>query len=341
MEGEVAVNNMAMPIQKELTLKSTKAEMMQAFEEMKEKYKRLEKEKLAPEQEKAVKKEEEKVIEKTSAYSPESLETEIIGLRKKVFSYFDGTINQLSSEAETLHNLRQAVQIESKKLEELYNIQLAAGALNGLIADFEIKERELKDKAAADEADLQKDMAAKKREWEREKEEYKYGLNRERRIEEEEYEMKQAQKRIDWEEKVKQKEAELSEREKAIAAQEAENADMKSRIESFPEKMEKAIEEAKTALERGLKREFDHERQLAEQKETAAVNVLEVKNNNLQETINNQNQEIKSLKDNLNKANQQAQNLATAIVEGASKTNQLRLEALAAKEEKRFEENKK
>jgi len=318
----------------EISLKSTKAEIFQAFEQMKEKYKQQEKEKLHPAQESAAQKEEAKIVEKTLSYSPENLENEVISLRKKMQHNLDDIMNQLTTESEKLQDLRKAMKIETKKLEEIYNIELAADTLKILIADYETKQKELQEKRAMEKAAIEKEITDKKRAWEREQEEYKYNLKVERKRDEENYEIEQAKKRADWEEEVSQKETELAEREDGINRQEQEIIDMRKQIERFPKKLESIVQDVKHKKEKHLKHEFAHEKQLLEQKWLAEKGVFEVKINNLQNIINNQEMEIKSLKNSLTEANQRAQGLAVTVVEGASAMKQLKQEKEAKEKER-------
>ena len=311
---------------KDITLKQTKTEIFQAFEQMQEKYRQMEKEKLHPAQEDTVKKEEAKIVEKTSFYSPENLESEIVDLRKKMQNHLDDIMNQLAAESGKLQDLNKSIKIESKKLEEIYNIQLAADTLKILISDYEIKQKEFKEKKENEENSLTKEMTDKRSGWDREREEYKYNLKTERKREEEAYEAERDKTRAEFEAEVAQKKTELAERESILAKQEQENADMKKQIERFPDKLNKAVHDAKRGKEKHLKHEFEHERKLLEQKWMAEKGVLDVNVNNLRQIIDGQKTEITSLKENLTEANLRAQNLAVAVVEGASAAKQIKKE---------------
>ncbi|MBL7150289.1 MAG: hypothetical protein ISS84_01580 [Candidatus Pacebacteria bacterium] len=294
----------------ETSMKNTKAELFTAYQEMREKFLASKKEQL-PIKPEAAKKEEQRVMEKTAAYSPETLENEINNLGKKIQASLEDKKNQLVQESQKLNELRQAVRIETKGLQETYNITLAADTLQALIAEYDAKEKE-----------LQEQIGGQKKSWEREHEEHAYNLKIARRKENDEYEAEQSKKRAAWQEEMTAKEKELEEREQALTNQTEEIENMKKQTEDFPARLERKINEAKQGKEIALRKDFATEKQMLEQKFSAEKGILEVKNNNLEALIKNQSSEMTSLKQSLTEANQRAQNLATSVIEGAKRQEQ-------------------
>ena len=160
----------------DITSKNTKAEILDAFEEMKSKFKQSEKNKLNSSQNEVKQKEEAKIIEKTKDCTQDNLDNEILSLRKKIQSRLDHTLVQLNEESGKLHTLRKAIAIETKKLEEIYNVELAADTLKILITDHEIKQKELNQQKINQTTQLEEEISSKRKEWDREREEYKYNL---------------------------------------------------------------------------------------------------------------------------------------------------------------------
>lgn len=302
----------------DITSKNTKAEILDAFEEMKLKFKQSEKQKLNSSQNEIKQKEDNKTIEKSKTYTPNNLENEIILLRKRIQNSLDNTMNKLNEESGKLQTLRKAIYIENKKLEEIYNIQLAADSLKILISDYEAKQKEFSYNKAKQEKQFEEESSQKRKNWEREQEEYKYNLTLEREREQETYETEQARKESEWEKKTTKKETEINEREQKLATQEQEIIEMRAKIERFPKKLESIIHETKRRKEKQLRVEFRHEKELLEQKWVAQKGVLEVKINNLESIIEGHTTNINSLKNALTEANEKAQNLAVTVVEGAS-----------------------
>lgn len=326
-----------MPQKQELTQRSTKADLFKAYQAMKEKVEGAEKNQLPLAQQMEIKKEEEKILEKTESLLPQNLDENISSLNKKVQETLNSLRDKLIGESGKLGELRKAIAIETKRLEETRNVKLADDTLQTLIADYEIKQKELEKRRAEMELSLNEEMEQKRKIWEREQEEYKYNLKLERKKEEDAYGLEQTKKKAAWQEETNKKEAELNGREEDLNKRTGEMENMKTQIESFPAKLESAIEKAKKEQTAILQKDFDAQKQITESKWLSEKNMLEAKIENLQEIMKNQNTEIASLKKSLSDANQRAQNLATTIVENASGGRQMRQNEEREKEAKREE----
>ncbi|MFH1030253.1 MAG: hypothetical protein V1770_03270 [bacterium] len=302
----------------EITQRSAKADLFKAYQEMKEKVEGAEKNQLPLAQQMEIKKEEEKVLEKTESLIPQNLDDNISSLNKKVQETLNGLRDKLVTESEKLGELRKAIAIETKRLEETRNVKLADDTLQTLIADYELKQKELEKRRVATESSLSEEIESKRKTWEREQEEYKYNLKIERKKEEDAYGMEQAKKKLAWQEEINKKETELNEHEESLNTRAEELENMKAQIELFPAKLESAVEKTKKDQTTILQKDFDAQKQISESKWLSEKNLLEAKIDNLQEIMRNQNMEITSLKKSLYEANQRAQNLATTIVENAS-----------------------
>jgi len=307
----------------EISMKSTKAELFQAYGEMKQKFEQSQNDQLPLAQQAVIKKEENRILGKTAAYVPENLENEINSLKKKIQANLEGTQEQLIAEGKKLGDIRKAIEIESKRLEEIYNIKLASDTLQTLISDYDAKLKELEKKKSEEENLLQEEISNQKKQWEREQEDHKYNLKIERKKEHDQYEIEQVKKRAQWQESVNKKEVELEEREKELNNRAEEIENMKKQIAEFPKKIEAAVSEAKQKAEKIMQKNFDVQSQILEQKRKAEKDVLEAKINNLQEVAKSQAAEIGILKKSLSEANQRAQDLATTIVENASGNKKL------------------
>lgn len=301
-----------------ITQRSTKADLFNAYQEMKEKVEISQKNQLPLPQQAEIKKEEEKILQKTENLLPQNLEDDISSLHKKVQGTLNGLRDKLVQESEKLGELRKAIEIETKRLEEVYDIKLANDTLQTLIADYEIKQKELEKRKTGEEALITDEMEQNRKAWEREKEEYKYNLKIERQKEEDIYSIEQNKKRLEWQDAMNKKEAELNEKEEGLNNRTEQIENMKAQIDEFPKKIEAAVENAKKEKEANLQKDFNVQRQIAESQWNSEKNMFEVRIDNSQEIIKNQNTEIASLKKSLYEANQRAQSLATTIVENAS-----------------------
>lgn len=191
------------------------------------------------------------MVESATATTVDGIVRGLAELKLGIGRALDEMEAQLTTEARRLADLRQAIEIETRNLEELHQIQAEAGSLAALIAAQEEKRRafarEIEEKIAAFEAEMQ----ARRAQWKREQEEYERTrkerdeqLRKERAREEEEYDYTlkltrkkeqddYAARRAEQEKELQARRATLekgwAEREAALAAREAELAELRAR----------------------------------------------------------------------------------------------------------------
>lgn len=304
------------------TIKSTKAELLAAFEELRRQYEAAQTEQVHPSA--ARRQEEEALIAKTAGVTPDSVEAKIAELRGKLQEHVDGLYRELGDASKQLNDLRAAIAIESARLKEARQIELTVEALGVLMADYARTEKELADKRQQIEEDLQAEMARKKKEWEREQEEYAYNIKIVRRKEQDAYEAEVAKKDAQREEKFALKAKELADREAALQLRREDFARLEKLAAEHPTEMERAAQEAEQRVSETLRREFATEKKLLEQEWRAEKNMLEARVQSLQETTKTQSQEADSLKNSLATATQHAQTLAATVIESVSGMKQMK-----------------
>lgn len=315
-----------------VSMKNTKAELLRAYEEMKADFQKEQKEWLSPVQRAAAKEEEKRILQKTSTYIPEDLENDIVSLNKKIRANLEEVKNKLVQESKKLSELRKAVKIKAKHLEQVYHIKLAADTLGMLISDYDEKQGALEKQKAAVELAFREETENRKKEREREEEEYNYSLKIARKKEHDQYEIEQLRKRAEHQAEINKRMAEFKKQEDILREKEQETENLRKQAEEFPKKTELTVEGAKKETTEILRKEFAVQKQISEERWLSEKKMFEVKINNLQENINNQSAEIASLKNLLSEANQRAQELATTIIENVSKSKQLKLVESVQKE---------
>lgn len=268
-----------------ITMKSTKQEIMEAYEEAMKKIAESESGKDDPVA--AAKAENDKKIIESAQMIVE-----------------DNILNPVI--IERYENLKTAIEMKNKELQELYGIETKANSLVAMINAYKDKEIELKDKYNAKTKELDDEFTKKElilkeeiaslekskedlinkiqnesneltkslnKKHKREEEEYEYNLKRSRRVENDR-----------WEDEKAAREKELTEREAAVKADEAELADRTSYIEELEKKVEeipvliqdakdKALAEGKAKADksnafevRALKQQSDYNTQILEDK---------------------------------------------------------------------------
>lgn len=268
-----------------ITMKSTKQEIMEAYEEAMKKIAESESGKDDPVA--AAKAENDKKIIESAQMIVE-----------------DNILNPVI--IERYENLKNAIEMKNKELQELYGIETKANSLVAMINAYKDKEIELKDKYNARTKELDDEFTKKElilkeeiaslekskedlinkiqnesneltkslnKKHKREEEEYEYNLKRSRKVENDR-----------WEDEKAAREKELTEREAAVKADETELADRTSYIEELEKKVEeipeliqdakdKAFAEGKAKADksnafevRALKQQNDYNTQILEDK---------------------------------------------------------------------------
>lgn len=330
--------------------KSTKTEILEAYNELVTKMK----EQKAMDA-KAVKKEtEEKEIVKASSLSSiEDIVKRLAGLKLDIVTAMDGLEKLLIDEFKKLSDLRKATEIENKNLEELYQIKAEAESLTALIALQKEKKAAFDEELATKRAEFDEEMVQKRQEWKREQERYEQEkkeretqLKKERQREEEEYsynlklarkkdadayEMKKAALEKELIDRQAALEKKFAERDSIISAREKDYEEMKSKVEAFQSELAKAVKDTeKTVTERLefkhkhqteiLMKEIEGERRLNQQ----IIAALEKK-------IKEQDELIRQLTEKANEAGRQVQDIAIKAIEGAS-MQRIQIEREKAKE---------
>lgn len=288
-----------------ITMKSTKQEIMEAYEEAMKKIAETEAGKDDP----------------VAAAKAES-DKKIIESAQMIVE--DNILNPVI--IERYENLKTAIEMKNKELQELYGIETKANSLVAIINAYKDKEIELKDKYDARTKELDDEFTKKElilkeeiaslekskedlinkiqnesneltkslnKKHKREEEEYEYNLKRSRKVENDR-----------WEDEKAAREKELTEREAAVKADEAELADRTSYIEE----LEKKVEEIPELIQDAKDKAFADGKAKADKSNAFEVRALKQQNDYntqiLEDKVDRLYSEVDSLK--AEKANLQA-----------------------------------
>jgi hypothetical protein len=327
-----------------LSLKSTKEEMLKAYNELVARFQ----EKSATSSEKqmeAKRTTEASVVDKASSYTVESIIKGLANVNIYVGNALTNLSRELTAEANKLTEIREAIAIETKHLEELHDIRLAADTLANLIQDhaqnkaaFEAESEEERTQFEAEmvtrradwkkeqeayNAALKENEAKLKKEREREREEYEYSLTLARKKDKDLYEEQKAGLLKALKEERLKQEQELSAREAAVVSVETELAELRAKVASFPADLSTAVERAdREALQRAEAR-AKLEEQLRSKEVEGDKRVAELKITALEESAKRQAAQIEALTRKLEEANVQVQAIAVKAIEGASNARAL------------------
>ncbi|NEO56159.1 MAG: hypothetical protein F6K54_25630 [Okeania sp. SIO3B5] len=342
---------------KRVNSKNTKAEILEAFAELK-------KEKSALEAEINQLSQESKTTTKTSVNSiskqPEKEVTKFMNLNQTrnkpsmqytienllmVQSGFGGAISELSekltSEATKLEEVRQQVTEEIQQLNNLHSLEnIEENTLDNLIQQYEQSAKEFETEFSDRQEELQQEIESSKQTWSKEQQEhqrnikerneqqdktrqrdeetYEYDLNLQYNLDIDQYEQNKKNLYKELEEFQQQQEKIWSEREQSISEREKEFAEVKTEVENFKKELESNINNGKENGRNIGTYQAKVKSDLLAKEVEGEKQFYELRIQSLQQTIQNQEQRIKNLSAQLDSTLTQVQDLAVKAIEGAS-----------------------
>lgn len=336
-------------VTKKPSAKSTKAEILTAYEEMvKEKAAlKTQLDRVAKEQPSPVK---EKIVAVPNMNKSQSLQQKMnytIESLAKIQMGFGSAVSELSeqltTEASKLQEVRRTVTTEQEQLQALHNLQVADDTLDTLIKNYEDNSKAFREEFSQRKETVEQELLEQNKTWIKEQEEhkaslkernetqnktrqrqvaeYKYDLELQRKLNTDEYEQNQKNIENQLEEFRQEQEKQWVEREKAIAQREKQFAEAKAKVEAFPKEKEtalkKATEEGKGIAHYQAKIKSD----LSAKEVEGQKRFYEQRVQSLEQTIQSQEVRIQNLAKQLESALKQVQDLAVKAIEGAANVN--------------------
>ena len=342
---------------KRVNSKNTKAEILEAFAELK-------KEKSALETEIKELNQEGKTITKNSVDSiskqPEKEVGKFMNLNQtknkpsmqytienllRVQTGFGGAISELSekltSEATKLEEVIQQVAEEIQELKDLHSLEnIEENTLDNLIEQYEQTAKEFESEFSDRQENFQQEIESSKQAWEKEQQEhqrsikerneqqnkvrqrdaetYEYELELQRDLDIDEYEQNKKNLYKELEESQQQQEKQWLEREQSISEREKEYAEVKAKVEDFEKQLETNIKNGKENGKNIGNYQAKVKADLLAKEVEGEKQYYELRIQSLQQTIQNQEQRIKNLSQQLDSTLTQVQDLAVKAIEGAS-----------------------
>lgn len=282
-----------------------------------------------------------KTLETASAYTVESIVKGLADLQLDFNSRVDDISGKLSAEVSKLAELRRAIQIAKHHLDELQKIRIAAEALNILIQENEQQAATFEKESVEKRQNLENEIVTTKAGWKKEQEQfeaankerqerlkkerkkteadYKYDVERKRKIELDKHEEKKRILERKLTEDSEKYESDWAERENILAGQKVEL----EKYQAMVVKNEKELEEAAQKAQADAIKEAQEKAALAadlfEKEVTANREVYELKIKSLEDSIENQAKQIEDLNAQLQAAMKQSQDLAFKTVGSAEK----------------------
>ncbi|MBM4176575.1 MAG: hypothetical protein FJ213_10460 [Ignavibacteria bacterium] len=311
---------------KEVSIKSTKNELFEAYNEALEKIKEL---KSADRKVEKKKEEEKKIVEAVVEHSPETIIKLLGEIKLRTAKAIDEIGETLIAEYRKLTELQQAIEIEKKYLEEIFDIKAGADSLSALLLaqkekkeafELEIEAKRIQWKQEQENYEIQKkdrDMQIKK-EREREQEEYNYNLKLQRKKDADQYAVQKLELEKELINKKAAIEKELAEREALVTAREKEFAELKAKVESFPAELDNVIKGTEKSVTEKIELKYKHQAELSSKEIEGERKLNKQMIASFESKIKEQEELIRQLTQKANDAGIQIQNIAIKAIEGAS-----------------------
>jgi hypothetical protein len=285
--------------------KSTKNEILEAYQEL------MEQATVAiPEDETA--KQKKTVVASATQETVEKVTTDLSQLRISANQTISSLTEQLTVEAERFATLQKAITIAQQDLAEMSQIKVQAGMLKRMV---EVQKQE--------EEAFESEMAEKRTTWAQEQRTYEEGLKKQRSREEDEYNYERTlrlkREKDAFDEEKRAWERDMQEEKKKHAQQQEVFDDLQKRAAQFPTELDKALKAA-VADALALERKDSQNRQnFSKQEWDSKQQIATLKIASLEQTVKDLLKEKEELKRQLESATQQVKDIAVKVIEGVKR----------------------
>ncbi len=325
-------------MEKKVSVKNTKNEIIDAYNELLDKLEANRKDEPKKELEKQKQTE---MVQKVAEMSQNGIVKEVSELKMDLTSSLDKLSDKFVAEFKKFEELQQAIEFEKKNLEELYQLSANTDSLAVILLAQKEKKEQFEKEMLERKRQLETEIEETKTEWKKEKKAYEDKLNEEteelkkkRQREEEEYNYTLAQQRKKdddsyEEQKTKQEkeiaekrltfEKEIAEREAKVSLAETELKELRKKSEAFPKELEIAVQDAIEQTREKMEIQFKFEKELTEKQTEGELKLKEQTIGTLQAKIKDLEAGIKELGQKANNAELSVKDIAIKAIESSSK----------------------
>ncbi|MCC0175615.1 hypothetical protein I4641_01300 [Waterburya agarophytonicola K14] len=311
--------------------RDNKDAILAAFDRLLNQY-QISESKIATKEEEAEKNKNQQLLKKTVNYTADNIINGMASLQLSFGSAVNGLADNLTIESNKLDELQKVIAVEQEYLQQLNQVRLVADALHILNLEHQEKIESLQAKTSQEKETIEQEVAQSKKYWKKEQDEfevrvkesaellakereeeeadYQYELDRQRTIENDEYEESQ---RLQTRELVEQEAVnsqDWAEREKYLADNKPEFIKNQEQIDGFEAKLKEEYNKAKGNAIKEADNKYKVEAELQEKEWSGNQQGYELKIESLTVVIERQTQQITEITAQLQEVNTQAQNLA-------------------------------
>lgn len=333
----------------EVSSRNTKSEILDAYNDLLKSIqeKKTEEPKKVQEREK-----QETAVKNAGELSNEGIVKNISTLKVNLAASLDKLSENFIGEFRRFEELQQAIQVEKKNLQDLYQISAGADSLAAMLLAQKEKKEQFEAEMAQRKADLEEkirvekekfevEMAEKRALWkkeqetvqakvkeehednkkakQREEEEFQYNLKLTRKKEADLYEDKKAKLEKELAEKKVAFEKEFSIREATVKMAETELNDLRQKTAVFPKELEKAVEAAIKATTDRLEMEYRFNRELTAKQNEGEIKLRDQIIETLRSKIKDLETSLKELSQKTATAESTVKDIAMKAIESSTK----------------------
>ncbi|MGL5871064.1 MAG: hypothetical protein ACRC2R_01635 [Xenococcaceae cyanobacterium] len=296
--------------------------------------------KIETKEEEAEKAKNQQLLERALSYTVDNIVNNMATLQLDFGNAIERLADKLFVESDKLDELKKAISVEQKNLQQLQKVRLVADALYILRQEHQEKLRIIEEKTSDRQEAIEKEMTQTRKVWVKEGEEFeskareaeellikvrekeetddRYELERQRQLETDEYEETKRHQEREIAETNRSKEKNWTEREQKLSFKQAEFIENQKKIAGFEDKLKEEYNKAKGEAIKDADRDAKVKSDLFEKEWEAAKRGYELKVESLQVTIQKQTEQIAELTTQLQAVTSQAQNLAMRAFSGAN-----------------------
>lgn len=322
--------------------KDSKEQISKAFQQILTDRKRIDS-RIATKEEEADKEKNKQILQVASTYTIDGIVKGLADLQLEFGNIVNGLSEKLTQEVSKLDELHRAINVATLNLQELSSVRVVADALHLLTQEHQEKLRTLEQNAANQQEAIEKDMAEKRKNWQKEQEDfensvqeqnellikerqrkeadYEYELERKRKVETDEYEeLKRAQER-DLLEANQEKGQQWAEREKLLLERQPLLEEYQVKVDAFPSELDEAVKKAREEAIKDIHQDAKVKAELIKKEWESTKQGYDFKIQSLEQTIQKQVEQIENLSAQLQETMKQAQSLAMKAFESSSNSS--------------------
>ncbi len=279
------------------------------------------------------------------ALSSEDLVRSIGEMKSTIARTLAQLSERLEEEIGKYGQIRRAIAAKDAELQEIYEIQRSASTLLAIMETQQRQQDEMQREFRTEKEQLEREIETTRADWDKERkeheqetkerdgaeqkrrqrelEEYKYSFARQQQLAQDQSSDALATGEKELSQRKTQLERDWAEREKAIAAQEQDLAELRARAAGFAGEVKEAASRAAADTTARLEEQHRAADELVRRQLEGEKNVLTAKIAALERTVKDQAEQLTRLQEQAEKAYAQVQEIAVRAIEGSASTKQL------------------